>query len=161
MSSTSSQGKCVSCGGPTPRYHNYCSWECSIQLAKRNGGVVHTPNNLPIRCIKHDNTMLEHAHGDHPDYKFPVVAEYMGKDPDKFKTRDEQTNELIHDGGTETHALIYTDGSIALTMYECCYTVWSLRDGAVLAEHLWYKKGEWKLNELSLTQIREHAKREA
>jgi len=37
----------------------------------------------------------------------------------------------VRDALGETHALIYTDGYIALTMHECCYAIWNLstRDG--------------------------------
>jgi hypothetical protein len=142
---------CLGCGKEVEPYLNFCSWECHIDLTKREGGKVHCPNGLPIRCITRDGLMIECEHGDHPDYKFPVVAQYVGSDPNKFK--DEH-----HDSSTELHALIYTDGVVALTIYECCYTLWSVSDGSVLREHLWYKKGEWRLNLLSLTQIQEFAK---
>ena len=52
---------CLNCGKPTPWGHNYCPGpECSIEHAKKQGGTVHCPNGLPIRCIKHDTTMWEH-----------------------------------------------------------------------------------------------------
>jgi hypothetical protein len=42
-------------------------------------------------------------------------------------------------------ALIYSDGSIAVTLHECCYTMWHRRGGAFLHGPDWSKK--WKLTE--------------
>lgn len=70
--------------------HNYCDWTCHVEYAKKLGGEIHTPNGLPISCVKADGTMLEHEHGDHKDYKFPVVVTYVGERvelPDWFVLR--------------------------------------------------------------------------
>ena len=56
---------CCGCGKPTEDYLNYCNWDCHVQAVIREGGRVHTPNGLPVRCIKADGTLLEHEHGDH------------------------------------------------------------------------------------------------
>ena len=53
-------------------------WACRIEMNRRDGYPELTPNNLPIRCIRADGTMLEHEHGDRPDYLFPVEVEYIG-----------------------------------------------------------------------------------
>lgn len=131
--------KCLQCGKEIKDYLNYCDGDCLIQSAKDAGGRVHCPNGLPIRCIKHDNTMLEHEHGDHPDYKFPVTVVWGGNDRE-----------------TETHALIYNDRTIAVTMYECCYYMWLLRDGTLLHGPSWIAGWEDKcrLNDESVAQIR-------
>lgn len=115
-------------------------WACVVEAAKLRGGQVVTPNGLPIRCIQSDGTMLEHEHGDHPDYRFPVEVEYVGPPP--------------KDGSysNETHALIYQDGSMALTLYECCYSMWGLRDGLCLGG--FNERGKWKLTPEALTKIR-------
>jgi len=124
---------CLHCGKETPEYLNYCDWDCLVAAAKAAGGRVHTPNGLPIMCVKYDNLMLECEHGDHEDYKFPVTVEYIGP-----PTEDEQE----HD---EWHAVVYVNESIVVTIYECCYAMWSLRDGQCVGGSLW-KANEWKLD---------------
>lgn len=154
-------GICDHCGKVCPKYHNYCDWTCIVESAKAAGGTIHCPNGLPIGSIKHDNSMWEHEHGDHPDYKFPVEIDYIGpvdpRDYEEYKiccAVDAPDEAAIRAYRRETHALIYNDAAIALTMYECCYSLWSLKDGALLREHLWYKKGEQRLSEKSLQMIR-------
>lgn len=115
---------------------NYCDWNCHVESAEKAGGQVYTPNKLPIRCIKADGTMLEHEHGDHPDYKFPVVVKFIGK-----REGDDYADDF------EEHALIYTDGCVAITLYEYCYAMWYLGNGELAAGRLW-NKGDWKLEEL-------------
>lgn len=106
---TESAYHCLNCGKVTPDGSNFCNWDCHIDLAVKDGGVKHQPNGLPIRCIKFDNSLWEHEHGDHPDYIFPVDIDQYSDSP--FR---------------EDHALIYTDGHIAVTVYECQYFMWSL-----------------------------------
>jgi hypothetical protein len=140
---------CVNCGKLT--VDNYCDSECMIENAKKNGGKVMAPNNLPITCIRYDYTMMEHPEADHPDYKFPVKVEYCGKEipVDKYEY------------SREDHALIYTDGNIAVTIYECCFAMWTLngskRDqGKCCGGHLW-AKNDWKLTDESIEKIRSYA----
>jgi len=149
---------CVNCNKEIELY-NYCDWNCQIEDALKNGGTFNQPNGLPIACIKHDNSMWEHEHGDHPDYKFPITVEFIGNiteediqdyqlfggtDPDESKVRLSKK---------ENHALIYTDGmSIALSIYECCFAMWSLKDGSLMGGNLW-KKGEWRIQEHDLVKI--------
>ena len=149
--------KCKNCGKNTGPFENYCSWDCRVEKAMKSGGKIHTPNNLPIRCISGNNLMLEISHGDHPDYKFPVHIDYVG-DFSVFDTVDELgrvvkcdqnlLNMQIH----ETHALIYSDEAMALTIYECCYTMWSLSTG--LSFGGFNKANEWKLTAASLASIK-------
>lgn len=141
---------CSHCGKPVSEGHNYCSWSCQVAQAKEGGGKVITPNNLPIGCIKADGTMLEHEHGDHPDYKFPVTAKYVGPPPPPLEERDPNT---CYEERLEMHALLYTDGCIALTMYECCYAMWSLKEGFVMSGFLWGKK-EWQFTPEALAKVR-------
>lgn len=110
---------CNYCGNECPSYQNYCHFDCMIKEAKDNGHQVHTPNNLPINCIKADGSMWEHSHGDHPDYKFPVEVnnEIVLSSLDK----DGEISYSAPQPYIEFHALIYTDGCVALTLYECCY----------------------------------------
>ena len=149
-------GTCLNCGKETIKFRNYCNWDCHIELAKKNGGRVHTPNNLPIRCITGGSLMLEVEHGDHPDYKFPVEVVYIGDRRD-FDDEDESGNKIPCSANAldlqthETHALIYSDGSIAVTIYECTYSMWYVESGV--------KSGlpkNWKLTDESLEKIRAH-----
>lgn len=48
-------------------------------------------------------------------------------------------------------ALIYHDGAIAVTLYECCYTMWHRRDGAMLHGPSWSK--DWRLTNASIEKI--------
>jgi len=156
---------CPNCEKELPRYLNYCDWDCGVALAKKAGGRVRTPNGLPIGCIKADNTMLEMEHGDHPDYKFPVEIEYIADltDDDRsdaelmgYETSDEDVRRSRH----EKHALIYTDGNVALTMYECNYAMWHLRDGDSLGGR-YAKQGVLRLSQESIEKIRNAFKRES
>lgn len=162
--------KCMNCGKETTPWSNFCDWPCQIELAKKNGGKVHTPNGLPIRCIRWDNLMTEIEGGDHPDYKFPVDVEYLGT-----KLFESPANELAMYGRQlkddeerrwclgEEHALLYTDGSIAVTFYECSYAMWHLEKGDLIGgrhhkEGSFMKDGEfhpgdWKLSEESRLKI--------
>lgn len=135
---------CVHCGKEVEKYLNYCNWSCHIEAAFALGGVAHLPNGLPIMCIKHDGSMYEHEHGDHPDYKFPVKVEYVGVKEELPDWDDSYCDQV--------HALIYTDGVVAITLYECCYSTWFLRDGHGTGS-LW-KMSEWKLKQESIDEIR-------
>ncbi len=140
-----SAGICDHCGKACATYTNYCDWNCHVGNAKALGGKVICPNGMPVACIRHDGAMLEHPHANHPDYKFPVVANHIGE--------QEKLPEWDTSYEPQTHALIYTDGTVALTLYECTYCIFRLSDGTSIAGHMW-KKGEWKLDELSLQHAR-------
>lgn len=135
---------CKNCNGPCPEHNNFCSWRCHIELAKKNGGVVHTPNGLPILCITNNNMMVECEHGDHTDYKFPVIAEYFGKVNTEKEDHDISDHNL-------TLALIYNDDSIALTIYECSYIIWAIT-GRLIRGPDWLGKS-FRLSEKSITDI--------
>ena len=117
------------------------TWEAAVARALAQGGVVVSPNGLPPRCIR-GNLLLENEHADHPDYKFPV---------DVAPTQNLEM-------GEETHALIYTDGHIAVTMYECCYAVWDSRGELLYGCLSHWKEGAYKLSDASLAKILELAK---
>ncbi len=143
---------------------NYCDWDCHVTATKNDGGVVITPNGLPIKCIKADGTMLEHEHGDHPDYKFPVDVDFVGEVLDGHVSDYEAITGKLPDSADdvrksmgETHALIYSDGYIAVTIYECCYAMWNLNNGHIKYGSLW-KTGEWRMAQASIDEIREHTK---
>lgn len=109
---------------------------------------------------------MEHEHADHPDYKFPVNVDYVGEvddnDRDCFSgfldKCEEVTDDKIRGMMGERHALIYTDGTMALTMYEYCYALWYLKDGSCEGGALWIKhRDDWRLNEESRKAIIAHA----
>jgi hypothetical protein len=139
------------------------------------GLEVICPNNLPIRSIGH--AMKEHEHADHPDYKFPVEVEWCGckdSDPAWYHTPEglipatEQEAEMMRN---ETHALIYCDGNIAITLYEHSYSMFYLGNRRhtfpdktiVLSNGLslgGFKKAyEWKIKKESLDEIKIRCKR--
>jgi hypothetical protein len=165
---------CEICLNDIPKNYNHCdNIQCIIELNRQAGGKTFTPNSLPIRCIKADGTMLEHEHGDHPDYIFPVEVEYVGPKTDE---RYQLTNglgetEMMDDGWKyltdhEEHALLYANCSIAVTVYETCSAAWELSPfskfkdgkktepvkGLCLGGHLWEPK-TWKITQASLDKI--------
>jgi hypothetical protein len=126
--------------------------------------------------------MLEHEHGDHIDYIFPVEVEYIGPpDEKRYHLVDGEGNIEVMDEGFkystdhETHALLYANGSIAVTMYETCSAAWMLNEekrfvgdtessmreivvsvaGTCLGGHL-LTPGEWKLTDESLKKIADY-----
>jgi hypothetical protein len=137
--------KCCNCGKENLDV-NYCNFDCIIETAKKAGGKVITPNNLPIGCVTCDYTMLECEHGDHPSYKFPVVVKYIGK-------REPDAHEF--DYADETHALIFFDDTIALTLHECCYYVFSLKTGILYLSEYDFEINNYQLTEESLQKIKE------
>lgn len=143
------QSNCEFCGKLLPEnYYTTCDWNCYVELAKREGGTIHQPNGLPIKCVKHDGSMWENPHGDHPNYIFPVEIEYIG---DRAELSE-------WDADSQEHALIYTDGFVALTLYECCYALWAVLNGRLIGGKLWSPK-EWRLTEASRKKIEEHTQK--
>lgn len=135
---------CQNCGKMN-EVVNYCNWNCHIEAVEKDGGIKILPNRLPIKCITADGAMLECGHGDHPTYKFPVTIEYRGKIPEDLEEWDKSYC-------SETHALIYEDGYMALTLSECTYYMWSLYDGQWRGGSSWYNK-DWYLTEESVNKI--------
>lgn len=114
-------------------------------LLRQTGTRLHAPNGLRTRLTRWDGLMLECDGGDHVDYLFPVAAE--SSDPPE---RGPEGQVLWWNKAT--HALIYTDGNVALTLHEACHHLWHLRlDGAYLSGPL---HGEhWRLSVESLEKI--------
>lgn len=140
---------CSFCKKECPSGHNYCSWDCHVAEAIANGSEAYLPNGLPIQCITASGKLLECEHGDHPTYMFPVTLVYDG-DPEDVTDRDE-TGKIIHSAEKQPAALIYTDGCIAVTMSECCYTMWHLPKNEFLGGSRWHKK--YKLAASSLEKV--------
>lgn len=125
---------------------NYCNWDCHIVDAKKVEGVEICPNGLPIKCIKADGTMMEHEHADHPTYKFPVTIEYRGIIPENLEEHDR------YDYYPQVHALIYEDGYIAVTLYECIYYSWYLKDGSWHGGQ--FSDKDWYMTQESIMKIK-------
>lgn len=158
MSEELSEYPCQNCGKMNA-CRNYCDWNCHFECAKKDGGQAHLPNGLPVGCIKADGSMWEHEHGDHPDYKFPVEADFVGpitdgdiSDYEMICGEKAPDEDAIRKSKGETHALIYSDYSIAITMYEHCYAMWYLRSNQIAGGNLW-TRGEWKLTQASIDKI--------
>lgn len=133
------------------------TWSEDVAAAQATGAPIFAPNGLPIRVLRHDGATLEHEHADHRDYKFPVVAEYIGN-PDRHMWHTSEglvpmSADEAYADAHETHALIYTDGYVAVTMHEHCYAMWYLHDGAFAGGSLW-NKGEWRLTREAVERIR-------
>ena len=132
------------------------TWQEQITEAQATGARVYAPNGLPILCIRHDSVTLEHEHADHPDYRFPVEVEYIG-DPSIFAwcTPDGEvpmTPEEIANERTETHALIYSDGYVAVTLHECTYATWLVQTGECIGGRC-HKGREWQLTDAARVRI--------
>jgi hypothetical protein len=100
---------------------------------------IYNPNGLPLICVRYDGAQLEHAHADHPSYRYPVLVRYIGTITphhyDDFKLlahRDATSPQEVIDFFNEVHALIFEDGYVAVTLFECRYHMWSLKDGRSL-----------------------------
>lgn len=130
-------------------------WEERVAEARAAGGIVFQKNGLPIVCIRHDGALLEHEHADHPDYKYPVEVEFADEIPE-FADLAEDVRAFEQSLYASHHeALIYSDDSIAVTLHECCYTMWIQRqgyaDGVYLHGPEWSKK--WKLSAEAVEKI--------
>jgi hypothetical protein len=108
------------------------------------------PNNLPLTVERWDGARLEHEHADHPTYMFPVEIEFKGEVPAGLPDWDTSYR-------NEKHALIYLDGTVALTLYECCYYLWNLESGNNLRGS-WRSQG-WRITEASRTEIQRRVPR--
>lgn len=127
---------CSHCGKVTSGWLPFCGPECQLAyMTHQSKGKIIAPNNLRLCCWRADGTMMEHSHADHPTYMYPVPVNFTGPIDDKHREDFEMvsgrvgTDQEIRDYFQEWHALIYTDGSMAVTIYECSYYMWWLRDG--------------------------------
>lgn len=143
------QHACKFCGNPNENMY-YCNWGCIVQEAKELGYKEVLPNNLPVRCIT-AGKLLECEHGDHKDYKFPVRVDY--KKQDAVSEPDSDDPDDAWRPSYETHALIYEDGYIAVTLSECCYYSWYLRNGECHGAK--YGKDDLVLSQESIQKIKD------
>lgn len=113
-------------------------------LLRQVGTRDHLPNGLPVRSVRFDGLRLECESGDHPDYLFPVKAETT--------LEPEIDHGHTIDFNQPGHALIYTDGYVALTLYEHCYSLWLVaHDGLWLSGKL--QDETFRLSRESVDQI--------
>lgn len=83
----------------------------------------------------------------HPDHKIWVLVEYVGPTDREYTGLDIEKWPL-----DEEHELLYTDGYVALTLYECCYALWSPVTGESLGGALW-KKSDYRLSKQACADI--------
>ena len=125
-------------------WYRNCTTEERTITGIASGGICYTPNGLPVTCWHASGLMTECESGDHPDYRFPVIAEYkgppMGDDP-------------CHEYGPEQLTVLYSDGYVVLALFEHCYTIWHLPKGSFLGGFRFDK--HWKIREEDLVKIRE------
>lgn len=120
---------------------------------------IYNKNKLPLTCKRADGALLEHHHADHPHYMFPVNVDYVGDITDVLQFLkdvldvENPTEEQARYHRQEYHALIYTDGSIAITLYECTYYMWTLKTGRLLQSS--YNSYDYILNSVDLQKIRD------
>lgn len=112
---------------------------------------VIAPNKEPLTFFNGKRAM-EHEHADHPTYMFPVIMEYFGEVPELEKW-DQWSYQ------PQFHALIYTDGCIAVTLYEYVFAVTYLRKNLVEHGSLW-KNEKWRLRADSLEKVLASSPRE-
>lgn len=137
---------CEHCGIETTPNLHYCSWACRIKAAVAAGGKELLPNGLFIECINANNDMLEVQHGDHPDYITRLDIDGENADPE-------------YPEYPQAHALIYTDGYIALTMYEASYYIWAVLTGLPLGGR--YQSGNQpRLSPAAMADIQQRFKKE-
>jgi len=127
---------------------------CVVKMHEEAGYVRHCPNGLEPSCFMSCGLMTECEHGDHPDYLFPVEVEYVG---------ERQSDLSEWDYMNEQHALVFANGSVAVTMYETCSSTWMLsprrgEKGLCLGGHL-HEANKYKLTEKSLAEIKEYVKK--
>ena len=129
---------CHHCNKPCEIGHNYCDFNCHIAACKADGFKEITPNGLPAKCITGTGLLLECEGGDHPSYIKPVTVTLYGYHYN-WHNNTEETGPEYRD--TETHALIFQDGTCAVTLFEECYFFWTnnkLKYTSLAFEH--YKK---------------------
>jgi hypothetical protein len=114
------------------------NWEERVKAALAEGVPVFQKNGLPLVAQRgHDGALLEHEHADHAGYMFPVRVVYTKEKPKDLPAWDPSYED-------HAEALIFYDSHIALTLWECCYTLWSMRKkGGAIYGPSWSE--EWAL----------------
>lgn len=128
---------------------------------------MHCPNDLPIMAIRHDGLMLEHEHGDHPEYKFQVEVELMCAVDDDMRYdakllsgMDDLTDEQVARVHNETHAFIRIENNNAVTLFESNVYTFNVEDGQLVEGPGWDTRHK-RLKHESLMKIREFARNQS
>ncbi len=117
------------------------SFDEMVAAARAAGGREVRPNGLPVVYLRCDGTMMEHPHADDPNYLFPVEVD--GPSP-------------YH---PNLHALIYANDFAAVTLYEHCYFLWSVRDGTPNGGSI--QSTEERLSPAAIAAIQHHLAQKA
>ncbi len=119
---------------------------------------------MELEAIQHS-----HEHQSHPGFKCVLIAKYH-KSPEElirngeavWHTGDNEeipmTLEEATNDNTEHHALLYTDGYIALTIFEHCYALWFLDTGELYKGSIWQPK-EWYLTAESIELCKKYVEK--
>lgn len=59
--------------------------------------------------------------------------------------------------GWERHDLIFVDGTVAISVYECCYCMWSAESGKCMGGSLWATPAHYVLTPASHALLMSHA----
>jgi hypothetical protein len=102
---------------------NFCDWDCHVKYSESIGMEKLCPNNLPITCI--GDKMMEHEHADHPNYQYPIRIKNPGEEKDELIDKDGNVVG-VYNNSNQAHALIFNDGNLAITIYECRYYIWNV-----------------------------------
>lgn len=112
-----------------------------------------------MTCVKADGSVWEHEHADHATYLFPVDVEWVGAVTDDMRAdykimtgKEPPDDAAVRDIHLERHALIYTDGIMAVTLYETCYAMFNARSGEARFGRYVYPEQQ-KLSKESLERI--------
>ena len=139
-------------------------WDERVAQLKAEGSTVIAPNGLRICCIRHDGTLMENEHADHPTYMFPVTVDYVGKDPEfgmlvnGLGEHHLPEPDMLEGMKHEDHAVIYTDGWVVMTLYEYCYFLFTMGKGRCAAAPSWYDQKDWEMNPESIERCRKWCK---
>lgn len=94
---------------------------------------------------------------DHPDIKCTVTIEWCGPEdqrPHVIRGRDLNARHPLSDEELlQDHDVIYCDGYIAVTTYECCYAMFELKEGFVSNSYLWRQRN-WKIRNSDLLDLK-------
>lgn len=105
---------------------------------------------------------MKHECDDHPHFRGVVLEACLRDDVPDDEWNDSHgvditaTMPVALRRNVEHHGPIYTDGFIALTIYETCYCMWRVRDGGCVGGSLW-PPGSMALSPDSLAALRRHA----
>jgi len=111
-------------------------------------------NRFGVKIYEHVIATGAHEHANHPDFKFVVEAISFDENDKSIK----KGYDMEEGANVEWHALIYADEYIAITLYECCYAMWYLRENKNAGVSLWKNDSRWHFTAKSLKNIKKYLK---